>query len=108
MRAVIVEEHGGPEVLRAGEWPDPSPGPGELLVAVAASGVNFMDIYQREGRPPYRGRLPYVPGAEGAGTVAAVGPEVARFAPGDRVAWTGIPACYAEQAVVPADRAPPS
>jgi NADPH:quinone reductase len=74
---------------------------------VAAAGVNFMDIYQREGRPPYRGSLPHVPGAEGAGTVAAVGPGVSGFAPGDPVAWAGVPGCYAEQALVPADRAVP-
>jgi len=105
MRAVAVEEHGGWEVLKASDWPAPSPGPGQLLVDVAAAGVNFMDIYQREGRPPYRGSLPYVPGAEGAGTVAAAGPDVSGFAPGDLVAWAGVPGCYAEQVLVPADRA---
>jgi len=97
MRAVVVEEHGGPEVLKSSDWPAPSPGPGQLLVEVAAAGVNFMDIYQREARPPYRGSLPYVPGAEGAGTVTAVGPGVSGFAPGDPVAWAGVPGCYAEQ-----------
>ncbi len=107
MRAIVVEEHGGPEVLRASEWPDPSPGRGQLLVDVAASGVNFMDIYQREGRPPYASGLPYVPGAEGAGTVAAVGAGVSGFAEGDRVAWTGVPGSYADRAVIPADRAVP-
>jgi NADPH2:quinone reductase len=107
MRAVVVKEHGGPEVLQISEWPDPGPGPGQLLVEVAAAGVNFMDCYQREGRPPYRGSLPYVSGAEGAGTVAAVGPDVASFAVGDRVAWTGLPGSYAERVVIPADRALP-
>ena len=107
MRAIVVREHGGPEVLQASDWPDPSPGPGQLLVDLAAAGVNFMDIYQREGRPPYRGGVPYLPGSEGAGTVAAVGPDVAGFAVGDRVAWAGVPGSYAEQAVVPADRAVP-
>jgi NADPH2:quinone reductase len=105
MRAVVVEEHGGPGVLRVAQWPDPSPGPGELLVDVVAAGVNFIDIYQREGRPPYDGQLPYVPGAEGAGTVAATGPGVSDFAVGDQVAWTGVPGSYAERVVVPADRA---
>jgi NADPH2:quinone reductase len=61
-----------------------------------------MDIYQREGRPPYASNLPYVPGAEGAGTVIAAGPGVADFAVGDRVAWTGVPGSYAEQVQVPA------
>jgi len=105
MRVVVVTEHGGPDVLQASDWSAPSPGPGWLLVDVAASGVNFMDVYQREGRPPYSGGLPYVPGMEGAGTVAAVGPEVAGFAKGDRVAWATAPGSYAQQALVPADRA---
>jgi NADPH2:quinone reductase len=107
MRAAVVESHGGPEVLKEGDWPDPSPGTGQLLVDVAAAGVNFMDIYQREGRPPYGGGVPYVPGAEGAGTVAAVGPGVTGFADGDRVAWAGVPGSYAEQALVPAASAVP-
>jgi NADPH:quinone reductase len=105
MRVVVVTEHGGPDVLQASDWSAPSPGPGWLLVDVAASGVNFMDVYQREGRPPYSGGLPYVPGMEGAGTVAAVGPEVTGFAKGDRVAWATAPGSYAQQALVPADRA---
>ena len=66
MRAVIGKQHGGPEVLQIGEVTAPEPGPGQLLVDVAAAGVNYMDIYQREGRPPYASAaLPYVPGAEG-------------------------------------------
>jgi NADPH2:quinone reductase len=105
MRAVVVTEHGGPDVLQASDWRAPSPGPGWLLVDVAAAGVNFMDVYQREGRPPYSGGVPYVPGMEGAGTVAAVGPEVTGFAEGDRVAWATAPGSYAQQALVPADRA---
>ena len=64
-----------------------------------------MDIYQREARPPYHGPVPYVPGAEGAGTVTAVGPDVSGFAPGDPVAWAGVPGSCAEQVIVPADRA---
>ena len=97
---MVVREHGGAEVLRADEWPDPRPGPGQLLVDVAAAGVNFVDIYHRLGRPPYDGAVPYVPGSEGAGTVTAVGEGVAGFRPGDRVAWSASPASYAEQAVV--------
>ena len=108
MRAVIGSQHGGPEVLRIGDVAAPEPGPGQLLVDVAAAGVNYMDIYQREGRPPYAsGSLPYVPGAEGAGTVTAVGPAVRDFAVGDRVAWTQVPGSYAEQAAVPAALAVP-
>lgn len=100
MHAVVVHEHGGPEVLSAGEADVPVPGPGELLVKVAAAGVNFVDIYNREGRPPYGGPVPYIPGAEGAGTVAATGPDVTGFATGDRVAWASAPGSYAEMAVV--------
>ena len=108
MRAVIASQHGGPEVLQIGEVAAPEPGPGQLLVDVVAAGVNYMDIYQREGRPPYAsGALPYVPGAEGAGTVAAVGPAVRDFAVGDRVAWTQVPGSYAERAAVPAALAVP-
>jgi NADPH2:quinone reductase len=108
MRAVIGSQHGGPEVLQIGEVAPPEPGPGQLLVDVAAAGVNYMDIYQREGRPPYASAaLPYVPGAEGAGTVAAVGPGVSDFAVGDRVAWTQVSGSYAEQVAVPVTMAVP-
>jgi NADPH:quinone reductase len=110
VRAVIAEAHGGPEVIRLAEHHSPEPGPGQLLVDVATAGVNYMDIYQREGQPPYRADVPFVLGSEGAGSVAAVGPGTEgapQFGPGDRVAWSGIPGCYAEQVIVPADRAVP-
>jgi NADPH:quinone reductase len=107
MRAVMVTQHGGPEVLVAADRAAPQAGPGQLLVDVAAAGVNYMDIYQRQGRPPYAGNLPYVPGAEGAGTVTAAGPGVSGFAVGDKVAWTGVPGSYAEQVAVPAGSAVP-
>ncbi len=107
MRAVVVQRHGGPEVLELTERPSPAAGPGQLLVDVAAAGVNYMDIYQRKGLPPYHGQLPVIPGAEGAGTVAAVGDGVTGIASGERVAWTGVPGSYAERALVPADRAVP-
>jgi NADPH:quinone reductase len=107
MRAIVVHRTGGPEVLEAADVPDPQPGPGQLLVNVAAAGVNFMDIYQREGRPPHSASPPYVPGAEGAGTVVAAGAGVTGFAAGDRVAWSIAPASYAEQALVPAGSAVP-
>jgi NADPH:quinone reductase len=107
MRAVVVERHGGPEVLQVVEREAPRPGPGQLLVDVAAAGVNYMDIYQREGAGAYRAEPPFVTGAEGAGTVAATGPDVSGVTAGDRVAWTGVPGSYAEQVVVPADRAVP-
>ena len=107
MRAVIVTRPGGVDVLRVEERPTPTPGENEVVVDVAAAGVNFMDIYSREGRPPYRRETPFVLGAEGAGTVSAVGAGVTTVAPGDVVAWTGVPGSYAEQVVVPADRAVP-
>jgi NADPH2:quinone reductase len=108
MRAVVIREFGGPDVLRAEEVEDPRPGPGELLVAVEAAGVNYIDVYRRSGA--YPGPLPFVPGAEAAGTVLACGPagpdgEGTRFRPGDRVAWANQPGGYAELAVVPAHRA---
>jgi NADPH:quinone reductase len=107
MRAVVVHKHGGPEVLSAEDVDMPAPGPGELLVKVAAAGVNFMDTYQREGTGHYAGALPYIPGAEGAGTVAALGPGVTGVSAGDRVAWASAPGSYAEFAVVPAGAAVP-
>src|SRR3954452_17636500 len=107
MRAVVVTAPGGPEVLSVEDRPAPSPGRGEVLVDVAAAGVNFMDIYGREGRPPYDRETPFVLGAEGAGTVTAVGDGVADLAGGDTVAWTGVPGSYAEQVLVPAARAVP-
>ncbi|MDF4251739.1 quinone oxidoreductase [Streptomyces sp. WMMB303] len=103
MRAVLVREHGGPRVLRVADVPDPLPGPGELLIAVEAAGVNFIDIYRRSG--VYPGVLPFVPGVEAAGTVLAAG-EGAEDGPrpGERVAWANQPGGYAERAVVPAHR----
>jgi NADPH:quinone reductase len=105
MRTVVVEQHGVPEVLEVADRDTPRPGAGQLLIDVAAAGINYMDIYQRQGNPPYRGDLPYVPGAEGAGTVAAVGAGVAGFGEGDRVAWAGPSGSYAEHVVIPAERA---
>jgi NADPH2:quinone reductase len=106
MRAVLVSEHGGPGTLQVTDVPVAQPGPGELLVDVAAVGVNFADIYAREGRYPYARELPFVLGQEGAGTIIATGPGT-DFAVGDRVAWTGAGGCYAEQAVVVAASAVP-
>jgi len=105
MRAVVVTEQGGPEVLDVEERETPSPGPGQLLVRVGAAGVNFIDTYQRSGLYPTE--TPFVLGMEGAGTVEAVGEGVTDFAPSDRVAWAHTPASYAEQAVVPAAAAVP-
>lgn len=105
MHAIQVGEHGGPEVLQWVELPDPEPGPGQLLVDLAAAGLNFIDTYMRSGLYPRP--LPFVLGNEGAGTVTAVGPDVAGFAPGDRVAWTGVIGSYATKVLVPAAQALP-
>jgi NADPH:quinone reductase len=105
MRAIVVSELGGPQVLAAAEHPDPEPGPGEIVVETAAAGVNFIDIYRRSG--VYQQPLPYVPGHEGAGLVIAVGEGVTGLAVGDRVAWHDAPGSYAERVVVPAALAVP-
>ena len=106
MRAVVIEQTGGPEVLQVKEIDTPQPGPGQVLVDVAAAGVNFIDAYQRTGIYPMD--LPFVAGSEGAGTVSAVGPDVSDLAVGDRVAWAMVNgAGYAEQVVVPTERAVP-
>jgi NADPH2:quinone reductase len=102
MRVVVGERLGGPEVLTVAEREAPRPGPGEVVVDVAAAGVNYMDIYQREGIGNYRPEPPFVPGAEGAGTVAAVGEGVTDLAMGDHVAWAGPGRSYAEQVALPA------
>jgi NADPH2:quinone reductase len=105
MKAIQIQQTGGPEVLNYSDVPVPTPKAGEVLVKVGASGVNFIDIYYREGR--YKIDLPFVDGQEGAGTVESIGAGVTGFAPGDRVAWCMILGSYAEYAIVPADRLVP-
>ncbi len=105
MRAVVVTRFGGPEVLQIKDLPDPTPSSGELLVHVETAGVNYMDVYGRLGRPPYNRDVPFVLGAEGAGTVLEIGPDASGFAAGDRVAWIEAPGSYAEEVVVKAIRA---
>ena len=105
MRAIQVTETGGPDVLRLAQLPDPEPGTGQLLVKVAAAGVNYIDTYHRSGAYPMP--LPFVPGSEGAGTVIAVGADAGDIAVGDQVAWAAAPGSYAELAVVPAEQAVP-
>jgi NADPH:quinone reductase len=105
MRAIRVEMYGSPDVLQVGDLEPPHPGPGQVLVYVAASGVNYVDTYQRSGT--YQIPLPFVPGVEGAGTVAALGDDVTDLKVGDRVGWVAAPGSYAEQVLLPADRAIP-
>ena len=102
MLAIQVLETGGPEVLTAVERPVPEPKPNEAIVQIKAAGVNFIDVYFREGR--YSTLLPFINGQEAAGVVTAVGSDVANVSVGDRVAYTGTLGSYAEYAAVPAAR----
>ena len=100
MWAIQIDKQGGPEVLEWRELPDPKPGSGDLLVDVAAAGLNYIDTYHRSGL--YQVAMPYTLGLEGAGTVLEVGADVTVCEVGDRVAWASAPGSYAQQAVVPA------
>lgn len=105
MRAVLVPNHGGPEVLHPTDVDAPAAGPGEVVVDVAAAGVNYVDTYQREGRYPIP--TPFVLGLEGAGTVSEVGEGVTGIAVGDHVAWKAALGSYAERVAVPATEVVP-
>jgi len=105
MKAIRVNEHGGPEVLSYEDVPVPEPGQGEARIRLAASGVNYIDTYQRTGLYPRE--LPLTLGLEGAGEVEAVGEGVEEVAEGDYVAFAGIPGAYAEYIVAPVDRLVP-
>ena len=100
MKCIQVKVPGGPESMQLVDAPTPAPGPKQALVKIAASGVNFIDVYFRTGL--YKADLPVTPGSEAAGTVEAVGPDVTEVAPGDRVAYAMARGSYAEYAVVPA------
>ena len=106
MRAIVITRRGGPDVLELRDEPEPEPGPGELLVAVEAAGVNYRDVYEREGRGAAYGRakVPLVAGVEGAGTVLR---GAGGFAEGDRVGWVAAPGSYAERVAVPVAKAVP-
>src|ERR1700726_4006798 len=105
MKAIQVKQPGGPEAMKLVDLPVPQPKANEAVVKLSASGVNFIDVYFREGR--YKAVPPFVVGQEGAGIVNAVGAEVTTVKNGDRVAWTGVMGSYAEYAAVPADRLVP-
>ncbi len=102
MRAIRIRETGGPEVLRYEDVPTPDPGPGQVRVKVAATGLNYIETYHRTGLYPLS--LPFIPGGEFAGTVDALGPGVSGFALGDRVATASGAGGYAEYALAPADK----
>ena len=105
MRAIKVNQHGGPEALSREEVETPDPGPGQARVRLAASGVNFIDVYMRSG--VYPGDPPFTLGLEGAGEVEAVGEGVEEVSVGDHVAWAGVPGSYAEAVVAPANKLVP-
>ena len=104
VKAIVVHEPGGPEVMKWEDVEIGAPGPGQARVKHAAIGLNFVDVYNRSGlyKPP--GGLPFTPGSEGAGTVIAVGPGVTEVKPGDRVAYAGPQGSYSEERLIPADR----
>jgi NADPH2:quinone reductase len=102
MKAIQVHTAGGPEVMRLEDIPEPQAAPGEVIVRMEATGVNFIEIYQRKGQ--YAMQMPYTPGAEGAGTVVAIGEGVTTLAVGDRVASETLKGAYAEVAKAKADR----
>src|SRR5579863_8418620 len=102
MKAIQVPKTGGVEVLTVVDIPTPKPKPNEVLVKIAAAGVNYIDVYFREGRYPVT--PPFILGQEGSGVVSELGSEVKDFKLGERVAYTGITGAYAEYEAVPADR----
>jgi NADPH2:quinone reductase len=105
MKAIQVKQVGGPEAMELAELPVPQPKANEAVVKLSASGVNFIDVYFREGR--YKAPVPFTLGQEGGGVVTAIGPEAKSVKVGDRVAWTGLLGSYAEYAAVPTDRLVP-
>src|SRR5579872_814298 len=102
MKAIQVQQTGGPEALKLVDLPVPKPKPNEALVKISAIGINFIDVYFREGR--YPSPLPFVDGQEAAGTVTEVGSEVKSLKTGDRVAYSNVLGSYAESAAVPAEK----
>jgi len=102
MKAIRIHAAGGPEVMRLEDVAQPTPKAGEALVKVDAAGLNYIDVYFRSGQ--YKAEYPLTLGLEAGGTVTAVGPNVSEVKVGDKVAYTGVPASYAEYAVAPAAR----
>jgi NADPH:quinone reductase len=96
MKQIVIKKHGGPKVLGIVNSNIPTPNKSEVLIRVAAAGVNFLDIYHRIGISPYIRELPFTPGMEGSGIIILVGEEVMDFAIGDRVAWASVQKSYSE------------
>jgi NADPH2:quinone reductase len=103
MKSILIHQTGGPEVLQLEDTPDPVPGPGQLLIDVEAIGVNFIEIYYREGLYPVE--KPFTPGSEAAGTIRALGDGVTGFKVGDRIVSESVKGSYATKALVPAAKA---
>ncbi len=100
MRAIRVHQHGPPSVMTLEQMPEPSPARGQVVVRIHAIGVNPVDTYIRAGVNNYSARLPYTPGMDAAGVVEAVGEDVKRVKPGDRVYTAGtLTGAYAEKAL---------
>ena len=108
MRAVIITEPGGPEVLQWEEVPDPVPGPGEVLIDVAAAGVNRADLWQRQGLYPPPPGAPDYPGMEVSGRIESVGADVTGWQPGDEVCALMAGGGYAEKVAIPAGQVLPA
>src|SRR5579884_964770 len=102
MQAIRVSQLDDPDVLQLQEAPLPLPGPGQVRLKIEAAGVNFIEVYQRKGQ--YTMSLPYTPGAEAAGTVDAIGPDVADLRVGERVASVDVSGSYAQYSLARADR----
>jgi len=100
MKAIQIQSIGGPEVLQLVDLPIPQPGPGQILIRIEATGVNFIEVYFRKG--VYKASFPMIPGSEAAGTVEELGPGVNGFKAGDQVASVAVIGSYAEYALVPA------
>ncbi|RCX02749.1 MULTISPECIES: quinone oxidoreductase [Kosakonia] len=105
MQSLVFNEFGASDVLYLHNHPTPQPGAGELLVDVSAAGLNFADIYRRQGRYPLAGSAPWVAGYEGAGQVIAVGSGVSGWQPGDRVGFADVPLAHASHIVVAQEKA---
>jgi NADPH2:quinone reductase len=105
MKAIEIAQTGGPEVMQIRDLPIPKPEHGEVLIRVAASGINFVDLLVRKGH--YDNQRPFTPGQEASGIVESVGPGVSDLKRGERVAWCSVLGTYAEYAVAPAERVVP-
>ena len=104
VKAIVVHETGGPEVLKWEDVEVGNPKPGEARIRHEAIGLNFVDVYNRTGLYRQAGGLPFIPGSEGAGTVVAVGEGVTNVKPGDRVSYYVQSGSYSEERLIPADR----